>query len=488
MREITSVSRRRVAVGRRLAVLLAVLMAGLPTPTATGLGLPVAAGQHAGAVGGQPRAPQADEADPAPSFEEIDAQLRRAEWPAALQRLRAQAPRIAVWTGYRGDWLARVAVAEAGSGQTDQAFWHWAVAQELSPGLFPAGDLLTFGPAGALLAAHSRRQPGQAPDGMSVEPPGPAVQAAVRTQGELPQLAHGAWDPVQWLRLEAVVDTQGRLRDPVVLSARSDEAAYTALEAMRDWLFEPAKKSGQPVAMLYSLVLNPPGRLPLDKLIKLSAEAASIERMLRQQHWLPASEQAERRWYRLLDDAGLRGGQEAERAALGLTLALRALARAGQDPNEQAWVCRWQAAQSLLPGLYQLDLAPYGPAGQAVAAWRWAAFSAPRQRFPARIGAGDRSGRMVKKPEKIEAPPPYYPEAARKQSLSGKVLVEAILDDEGTVRNPVILRGLGAGAPVILAASALDAVCGWRFKPATLEGKPVKVYYTLTINFAVRPR
>ena len=33
--------------------------------------------------------------------------------------------------------------------------------------------------------------------------------------------------------------------------------------------------------------------------------------------------------------------------------------------------------------------------------------------------------------------------------------------------------------------SALSAVANWVFAPATLAGKPVPVYYTLTINFEV---
>jgi hypothetical protein len=36
--------------------------------------------------------------------------------------------------------------------------------------------------------------------------------------------------------------------------------------------------------------------------------------------------------------------------------------------------------------------------------------------------------------------------------------------------------------------SLWGVVCGWRFKPATLDGKPVKVYHSLTINFQVRGR
>lgn len=36
--------------------------------------------------------------------------------------------------------------------------------------------------------------------------------------------------------------------------------------------------------------------------------------------------------------------------------------------------------------------------------------------------------------------------------------------------------------PAIFRSAALDAVMTWKFKPATLDGQPVKVYYTLTVN------
>ena len=37
-----------------------------------------------------------------------------------------------------------------------------------------------------------------------------------------------------------------------------------------------------------------------------------------------------------------------------------------------------------------------------------------------------------------------------------------------------------------IAKAAMDAVERWKFKPATLQGKPVKVYYTLTVNFTMQ--
>jgi outer membrane biosynthesis protein TonB len=36
-----------------------------------------------------------------------------------------------------------------------------------------------------------------------------------------------------------------------------------------------------------------------------------------------------------------------------------------------------------------------------------------------------------------------------------------------------------------LSESAVKSVKTWTFSPATLDGKPVKVYYVITINFEV---
>ncbi len=92
-----------------------------------------------------------------------------------------------------------------------------------------------------------------------------------------------------------------------------------------------------------------------------------------------------------------------------------------------------------------------------------------------------RVGGNVSRPEKISGEPPVYNDAARKSRLQGVVIVEAIIDENGDVTNARILKGL----PMGLAESAVQAVSGWKFKPAMLEGRPVPVYYTVTINFQV---
>jgi protein TonB len=95
---------------------------------------------------------------------------------------------------------------------------------------------------------------------------------------------------------------------------------------------------------------------------------------------------------------------------------------------------------------------------------------------PLRVG-GD-----VARPEKISGPPPVYTELARKARLQGMVIVEAIINTQGNVVDARILKGM----PMGLDQAALDAVERWKFKPATLEGKPVKVYYTLAVNFKLQ--
>ena len=91
-------------------------------------------------------------------------------------------------------------------------------------------------------------------------------------------------------------------------------------------------------------------------------------------------------------------------------------------------------------------------------------------------------GGDVQKPEKVHAPPPRYTEAARRARIQGVVIVQAIIDKSGVVTNVRVLKGLRMG----LSEEAVKAIQRWRFRPATLNGKPVDVYYNLTVNFRLQ--
>lgn len=91
-------------------------------------------------------------------------------------------------------------------------------------------------------------------------------------------------------------------------------------------------------------------------------------------------------------------------------------------------------------------------------------------------------GGAVLKPEVIVRTEPRYTELARKARVEGMVILKAIIDERGYVTDVQLLRG----QPMGLDQAAMDAVRTWRFKPATLHGQPVKVYFNLTVNFTLQ--
>ncbi|HWM90342.1 MAG TPA: TonB family protein [Thermoanaerobaculia bacterium] len=88
-------------------------------------------------------------------------------------------------------------------------------------------------------------------------------------------------------------------------------------------------------------------------------------------------------------------------------------------------------------------------------------------------------GGAVKKPVAIYQPQPRYTEMARKARVQGMVILDAVIDVNGNVVDLKVRKG----QPMGLDQSAMDAVRTWRFRAATLHGQPVKVYFTLTVNF-----
>ncbi len=100
------------------------------------------------------------------------------------------------------------------------------------------------------------------------------------------------------------------------------------------------------------------------------------------------------------------------------------------------------------------------------------------------FGRGDvmQVGGGVTAPEKIFAPQPRYSEDARQGRIQGVVILQAIVDVMGNVSQVQVLKG----QPLGLTDSAIETVKGWRYKPATLDGKPVAVYLNLLINFSLQ--
>jgi TonB family protein len=85
-------------------------------------------------------------------------------------------------------------------------------------------------------------------------------------------------------------------------------------------------------------------------------------------------------------------------------------------------------------------------------------------------------------PEEIDRVVPRYPSSARGAGVEGPVVIRGIVRRDGTIDNVEIIKDLPYG----LGEAAREAVSQWRFRPATVGGDPIDVYYTVTVNFRLR--
>lgn len=102
---------------------------------------------------------------------------------------------------------------------------------------------------------------------------------------------------------------------------------------------------------------------------------------------------------------------------------------------------------------------------------------------PAETAEPLRVGGEVTRPEVIHKVPIDFAAFQNGEiRMTGVFIAEAVIDEKGDVTNARILKGPDPK----IAAAALAAIRQWKFKPATLNGKPVAVYYTLTVNIHLR--
>ena len=78
---------------------------------------------------------------------------------------------------------------------------------------------------------------------------------------------------------------------------------------------------------------------------------------------------------------------------------------------------------------------------------------------------------------------PDYPESMRRARVEGVVILEAVITASGDVDDVRVLKSAGP----VLDRAASDAVRRWRYRPATLNGRAVSVYLTVTVKFGLSP-
>ena len=75
-----------------------------------------------------------------------------------------------------------------------------------------------------------------------------------------------------------------------------------------------------------------------------------------------------------------------------------------------------------------------------------------------------------------------YPEMAKRAGISGRVIVQFVVNEKGEVVNPQVIRGIGGGCD----EEALRVVKEAKFRPGNQRGRPVKVQYTVPVIFVLR--
>jgi protein TonB len=94
---------------------------------------------------------------------------------------------------------------------------------------------------------------------------------------------------------------------------------------------------------------------------------------------------------------------------------------------------------------------------------------------PVRVG-GD-----VRPPQKLRHVNPVYPEIAKAARVQGEVVLECLIDTNGSVADLRVLRGVRW-----LDDAAATAVRQWVYRPTLLNGQPVAVIMTVTVHFRIR--
>jgi TonB family protein len=97
-------------------------------------------------------------------------------------------------------------------------------------------------------------------------------------------------------------------------------------------------------------------------------------------------------------------------------------------------------------------------------------------------GGPYRPGSGIEPPRLLREVKAEYTDEGRRRGITGEVLLEIIVQSDGSVGQVSILRGLGAG----LDQRAVAAVRQWRFAPARRRGAPVDVIVQVAVDFTLR--
>jgi protein TonB len=105
------------------------------------------------------------------------------------------------------------------------------------------------------------------------------------------------------------------------------------------------------------------------------------------------------------------------------------------------------------------------------------AVPSPPPAVPKRVPVGG----QIQPPRKIKNVAPVYPSIAQTSRVQGTVVLEALIGLDGRVDHVKVLKPV-----VLLTEPAIEAVRQWVFTPTKLNGEPVEVIMTVTVDFKLQ--
>jgi TonB family protein len=240
----------------------------------------------------------------------------------------------------------------------------------------------------------------------------------------------------------------------LVLEARSAHPWFKRAveEAMEDWQMRPARRGGQAVQSWFwiPIIFNPSAAAPdhPDATPRLLAVTPVVvpRAMMR----------------KLQDNATAWGMVSLDAAGVPQEVVLEP----GTPDGLLAYV---EAA------LRQWRFAPARNGGQAVATELRVAFLFYPPMAP--VPTKQTPPRVIRRSQV----PPIYPAAMKTGGIRGEVLLAFVVDKEGTVRNPVVVRSNNPAFD----EPAIEALLKWKYRPALVDGQAVNTRMSISMFFNV---
>jgi TonB family protein len=278
--------------------------------------------------------------------------------------------------------------------------------------------------------------------------------------------------------------------------------ASSAIEAVKQWKYQPYLSNGEPVEVTtnlqinFSLAGNPPSGVvgdtpgvPTDVIGKgaggLPRISEAVMRGLRTQKIDPVypstALQAGIQGFVLLNVRIDKDGNVAEVTLVGgHPLLVQAAIDAVKQWKYQPFLLNGAPADVETTVRLRFDLSGGGSVIEPEVAMTelapiiYADPSGPAVPKRVRISQGVAAALVA---DKVQ---PEYPPDAREQHIQGNVLLQVIIGKEGNVENIQLISG-----HPLLAPAAIDAVKQWTYRPYLLNGEPVEVQTQVLVSFTL---